>query len=224
MKSILLVEDDQRLSHQILLSLQEAGFIAESVSTPEELEQTILYPRNFDLILLDRLVGHLDTKNKISEIKTRWPEAAILTVSAINTPTERAELINLGSDDYLGKPFLTDEFIARIRSLLRRTPEPKTEVKRIGKSLLDLKNRRISVGVKFETLPAKEFLILSALLSTPGRVISRAEMLESVWGNINHSETNLVEATVTNLRRRLSGLDCGFEIKNQRNSGYWIET
>jgi DNA-binding response OmpR family regulator len=66
-------------------------------------------------------------------------------------------------------------------------------------------------------------MLLNILSAHPGKVYSRPELLESVWGNSNHSETNLVEATVTNLRKRLAALDCGIEIKNQRNLGYWVE-
>ena len=221
MKQILLIEDDQKLSALLETSILEDGFAVETVGSEENLDRTLRGEHHYDLVVMDRLIGALDTKTKTNDLRQRWPEIPILVISAINTPTERAELINEGADDYLGKPFHTEELLARMRSLLRRAPEKKS-IRKIGKATLDLTNRRISVGDKFEDLSHKEFVILN-ILSEKKKVFSRHEILQIVWGNINHSETNLVEATITNLRRRISSLECGFEIKNQRNTGYWIE-
>lgn len=223
MKQILLIEDDAKLSRLLAEAFTAEGWHAQTVGDPAALEAALVNASvEPDLVLMDRLVGPLDTKEKIGALRGRWPHAPLLVISAINTPTERASLINDGADDYLGKPFLTEELVARMRSLLRRRPETKADSRRIGRATLDLTSRRLSVGPEFADLSQKEFLILNAL-SESRRVISRPELLELGWGNVNHSERNLVEATITNLRRRLSGLNCGFEIKNQRNTGYWIE-
>lgn len=222
MKRVLLVEDDLKLSSLIARSLEGEGFMVECAATTEELYQ-FLQTKKFGLVILDRLLGATDSKDKLSELRAHWPQTPILIISTISTPLERADLINQGADDYLGKPFLTEELIARVRSLSRRGSSTQGDTRKIGGALLDLTNRRISKGAKFENLPAREFMVLNALSNEQGKVLSRPELLESVWGNINHSETNLVEATVTNLRKRIAALDCGFEIKNQRNIGYWIE-
>lgn len=221
-KRILLVEDDPKLSMLLKKSICQEGYAAEAILDLEELEQAMRGEHRFDSIVMDRIVGRVDMKTKIVALRRRWPDIPILIISAINTPMEKAELINLGADDYLGKPFYTEEFIARLRSMLRRPPKIERETRKVGRATLDLRNRRISAGQSFEDLSQKEFLILNAL-SENKKVMSRYELLEIVWGNANHVETNLVEATVTNLRRRLSSLDCGFEIKNRRNTGYWIE-
>ena len=222
-KLILLIEDDTKLARQLGETLTAEGLATHGVTNSAALDSALadqaLQP---DLVVMDRLLGPEDTKERMGSIRRRWPAAPLLVISAINTPTERAALINEGADDYLGKPFLTEELLARARSLLRRRPEAKPESRRIGRATLDLTSRRLSVGPEFADLSQKEFLILNAL-SEGRRVISRPELLELGWGNVNHSERNLVEATITNLRRRLLGLECGFEIKNQRNTGYWIE-
>ncbi|MGZ3695294.1 MAG: response regulator transcription factor [Bdellovibrionota bacterium] len=222
MKRVLLVEDDPKLSSLIARSLEGDEFKLTCATTIEALDNALAH-ENYEIVILDRLIGSVDTKTKLNSLHQTWPHTPVLVISTINTPIERAELINQGADDYLGKPFLTEELIARMRSLARRSVELNNDKRMIGKALFDIKNRRLSREGKFESLPSREFMILNVLSASPGKVLSRPELLESVWGNINHSETNLVEATVANLRKRIAGLDCGFQIKNQRNIGYWIE-
>lgn len=189
MKRVLLVEDDLKLSSLICRSLEGEQFSVDCAATPEALEAA-LKAGLYSLIILDRLLGSIDTRKKLSEIQKQWPQTPILVISTINTPQERAELINQGADDYLGKPFLTEELIARVRSLARRSPELKSQKRKIGSALFDLTDRRLSLEGKFDNLPAREFMILSVLSECPGKVLSRPELLETVWGNINHSETN----------------------------------
>lgn len=222
MKKVLLAEDDAKLSPILLSSIQGAGINASLVGSWDELTKQIHFGEKYDLLILDRLIGSIDTKDKILEIKGLWPHCSVLVISTINTPNERAELIELGADDYLGKPFITEEFVARIRSLIRRSGEVAPEKRKIGEAILDLVNRTLSKNSIVEALPNKEFLVLSTLSENPGKVLSRADLLRIVWGNVNLAEANLVEATVTNLRKRLSNMDCGFQIKNQRSIGYWI--
>lgn len=224
MRQILLVEDDPKMSDQLAHSLADEGMKALPVLSAEALRETISGDGGFELIVLDRMMGALDTKCLIPQLKERWPHVPVLVLSAINTPWERATLIDVGADDYVGKPFITEELTARIRSLLRRAPDARSTTRRIGRAVLDLTNRRLSCRDGFEDLPQKEFLLLNVLSEKPGRVLSRTEILDLVWGNAHYSETNLVEATVTNLRRRIASIDCGFAVRNQRNVGYWIES
>ncbi len=222
MKRVLLIEDDLKFGHLLKKSIEQASYLVDFVSSAGELQRVIEGAEKYDLMVMDRLFGHLDTKSEISGLRKKWPSIPILVISAINTPTERAEMINEGVDDYLGKPFHTEEFLARLGSLARRIVEKQNDSRIIGNAVLDLINRRISVGSLFQDLSQKEFLILK-VLSERKKVYSRHELLEIVWGNMNLAETNLVEATVTNLRRRLASISCGFQIKNMRNVGYWIE-
>mgnify|MGYP003345069558 CR=1 FL=1 len=178
---------------------------------------------NFDLLVLDRLLGRYDTREALPQIRALWPKAGILFLSAINTPSERAELIDLGADDYLGKPYVASELLARVRSLLRRNSERDKERRIVGRATFDLLSRRVFFGSKYEDLPAKEFVLLNMLSERPGRIVKREDLLVAVWGSSDLAGRNLVEAMVTNLRRRLENLDCGLSIRNQRNVGYWLE-
>lgn len=224
MKRVLLLEDDPKLSGPLAKAVQAEGIAVVLASSPAELDGELEGSWEFDALVLDRLVGGRDTKSRLPELKKRWPRAGVLIVSAINTPLERAELINLGADDYLGKPFLTQELLARLKSLLRRQVDPPLSYRELGNTVIDTNLRTVSVSGNSLTLPAKEFLVLKLLSEEKGRVIGKNDLLDSVWGVYAGGETNVVEATITNLRRRLSQIGSTIEIKNMRNSGYWIES
>jgi len=223
MNHLLLVEDDKRLAEHIGTLLQKEGVILTHVADVTELEMVLSNSKTFQVIVLDRLLGRIDTKDRITEIKKKWPQTPVLILSTISTPIEKAQLINLGADDYLGKPFLAEEFLARVRALSRRQTGLAENYREIGDSVLDLTRRSISFGSKYETLPAKEFLLLKILTEQKGKVLNRNEILDCVWGNLSFAETNVVEATITNLRKRIENLGSKIEIKNMRNVGYWIE-
>jgi len=220
MKKILLAEDDDKLSELITNALTGESLKVTNTKTGHELQSILETNNSYDLFLLDRLLGEFDTKIIIPTLKKTYPKSAILFISAINTPLEKADALNSGADDYIGKPFHTEELIARVQALLRRAINQST--RRIGISFLDLQSRKLSCGNISEELPAKEFMLLDTL-SKQKKAYRRHELLELVWGNANLAESNLVEATIKNLRKRLSIMNCGFEIKNQRNIGYWIE-
>ncbi|RZA06632.1 MAG: response regulator transcription factor [Proteobacteria bacterium] len=224
MKRVLLLEDDQKLSELLTKAVQAEGMAVTTARSIADLEAELEAGGNFDALILDRLIHGADTRARLPDLKRRWPRAAVLIVSAINTPLERAELINAGADDYLGKPFVTQELLARLRSLLRRGGTAvESEYREIGNSVLNVLSRTFSAGENSIALPAKEFLVLKLLAEEPGRVIARNELLDSVWGSYAGADTNVVEATITNLRRRLSSIGSSAEIKNMRNSGYWLE-
>jgi DNA-binding response OmpR family regulator len=220
---LLLVEDDAKLAGHLSANLREHGFLVSLLSDEPELQALIDDPPpRIDVIVLDRLLGSHDSKESLPAIRRRWPRTPILILSAISTPNERTELLNLGADDYLGKPFSTQELLARIRALLRRGSAPAGAYLKVGDLILDSVRRVMSVGDASEALPAKEFLLLRALCQEPGRIWNKHDLLDYVWGQAATVETNVVEATVTHLRRRLSDLGTPVSIRNMRNAGYWI--
>jgi len=223
MDRILVVEDDQRLAEHVCNLMRTAGFLPRHVSNMNELDLSLSDKSTIQGIILDRLVGGTDTKARVAEIKRRWPAAPILVLSAINTPMERAELLNLGADDYLGKPFLSQELLARVRALTRRISGVQTNYREIGDLVLDIPKRVLIKGEISEAVPAKEFLLLRLLSEEMGRVLNKNELLEMVWNNSLDVETNVVEATVANLRRRLAQLGSTVQLRNSRNVGYWLE-
>lgn len=224
MERILIVEDDHRLADHVGTLVRSAGFAVQLIGSMSELDHCLSERHVYNAVILDRLLAGIDTKSRVHQIKRRWPSAPILVLSAINTPLERAELLNLGVDDYLGKPFLSQELLARLRALLRRFQGEQASYREIGDLVLDLPRRILIRGTQQETLPAKEFLLIKLLTDQIGRVMSKAELLDLIWAGALDVETNVVEATITNLRRKLTSLGSDVRLRNSRNVGYWIES
>ena len=221
---LLLVEDDIKLVELLSGNLKEQGFLVSYAVALNQLLDFINSDINFDIIVLDRLLQSIDTRDLIGQIKKKWPMAAILVLSAISTPNEKAELLNKGVDDYMGKPFSTQELIARIKALLRRYQQQPSTYVQIGNLVLDTISRTITVEGKADVLPAKEFLLLRVLSQDHKRIWSKTELLDYVWGQSSELETNVVESTMANLRKRITDLKANITIRNMRNAGYWIES
>ena len=220
MVNILYLEDDKKLGEILANDLRLKGFHVDLLSEFRDFEETDF--GDYDLIILDRLVGKFDTKEWLEKNKKRIG-IPIIILSAINTPNEKADLLDIGADDYIGKPFSTHELLARLNAILRRSKKNKNSYLQVGNTVIDLHKRLVMVESKNETLPAKEFLLLVALCEEPGRVLNRNNLLDRVWESNLEVETHVVEATMANLRKRLSSLNSTILIRNMRNAGYWVE-
>ncbi len=223
MRRVFLVEDDQKLGAFLLEAFKAEGFVVSWASHAAQLGQALESDELFHLIVLDRLVGNIDTKHELGKIKRKWPESPVLVLSAVNTPNERAELINLGADDYVGKPFSLQQLVARSKALLRRPASPELQNIHLGNTVVDVLRRTVNVGEAAISLPPKEFLLLKALCSPQGRVFRKDDLLDMVWGVSPLTETNVVESTIAHLRRNLEAIGSSLKIRNMRNAGYWIE-
>lgn len=223
MHSVLVVEDDKTISNHLKNLLSKESCSTTQIGDTASFLEFVGKKNQYDAILLDRLIGHLDTKQFLKQIKNNNPQSSLLIISAINTPAERAELINLGADDYIGKPFVDLELLARVRSLLRRGATQRPMYRQLHSAVLDLEKRLLMMGEKSEMLPSKEFLLLKVLSDDIGKVYEKNFLLEAVWGFDSEVESNVLEVTIGNLRKKINHLQADFEIKNMRNSGYWIE-
>lgn len=219
---LLLVEDDTKLAEHLCESLKDHGFLVTHIASQSELNEALQAPLKIDFILLDRLLGTFDTKNQIPAIRKKWPAVPLIVLSAISTPNERTDLLDLGVDDYVGKPFATHELVARVRALLRRSSVPVGNYLRVGNLIIDSIKHVVSVGDKAEMLPTREFALLRTLAQDPSRIWSKDELLDYVWGQSSSVDTNVVESTVTNVRKKLHDLGANAVIRNMRNAGYWI--
>lgn len=219
---LLLVEDDLKLAGPLLETFKEQGFLASLARTRNDLVGAIQSSHEYDVVIMDRLLGQFDSKQLMPELRRKWPNTPLIILSAISTPNERTDLLNLGADDYLGKPFSTHELVARIRVQLRRAVSPVSNYFKVGDLIVDCLRRAAAVGEKSEILPTREFNLLRTLAAEPARVWSKDELLDYVWGQTTTVDTNVVEATIANLRRKLAELGSTVKIRNLRNAGYWI--
>ncbi|CAO5682746.1 MAG: Transcriptional regulatory protein CreB [Holosporales bacterium] len=221
MKHILLVEDDDKLLEHLSTILVQSDYHVSKATSKESLVTALSLGEQYNIIILDRLLLDFDTKTILPQIKALFPESLILILSAINTPNERIEALNLGADDYLGKPFSTQEVLARVNALSRRV---KTDQTTIGNTILHEQSQSISTNDKAEPLTQKEYQLIKKLTQPLNRVWSRSDLLKEVWDIKAEIDTNVVEMTIAKLRKKLSNINSNLKIRNSRHAGYWIET
>ncbi|MGE0762635.1 MAG: response regulator transcription factor [Bdellovibrionales bacterium] len=223
MAFVFLVEDENKLAQSIGDHLRLEGFLFDHCARYEDVLPCLrALDRIPGVLVLDRLLFGQDSLPLIEDIRAEFPEMGILILSAIGSPQEKASAIDRGADDYLAKPFAFAELVARIRSLDRRNRRTSPHV-RMGNVTLDEQNRCLLVDGQKMVLTNKEFLLLRLLVRHPGRVFSKATVLESVWEVSADSESNVVEATVNSVRKKLREAVASIEVKNMRNVGYWLE-
>lgn len=217
---ILIVEDEAKLLDHLSQIMREEGHLPFTCSSFGELENLLVAPvKHFDIVILDRLLHGRDSAALMTDLKTELPEAKILILSAINSPSEKALLLDKGADDYMAKPFGSEELAARIRVLVRRS-EPTTK---FGNVILNSHDRTMKVGSQEFSLPNKEFVLLRTLVSKPNKIFGKVLLYEKVWEMSPDVESNAIETMVNKLRRRLDEAGASIQIKNTRNLGYWIE-
>lgn len=223
--NLLIVEDDPRVANYLETSLGKEGYSVLMCSGIDELETTLLNQNyEFSLVILDRMIGKVDGANYIKKIIQRWPTAAILVLSSLDIPSEKARTLDLGADDYLAKPFSLEELSARLRLLQRRgKPSGDSLVKSFGDLLLSLSSQEVRCNSLRVDLSRKEFQLLLLLIENPGRVYNKIQILDRVWDINSLVESNVVEATIKNLRKKISEAGSKTKIESKRNFGYWIE-
>ena len=200
---ILVVEDDMKIASLVAKGLREAGFSVEHASDGEEGLYRALYER-YDVIVIDVMLPKVDGLTIIEELRRNRIATPVLILSAKRSVDDRVRGLNVGSDDYLVKPFAFSELLARIQALLRRATgvsEPTQFM--VGDLALDLISRTVTrSGKKIELLP-REIALLEYLMRNAGRVVSRTMLLEHVWRINFDPSTNVVDVHICRLRDKV---------------------
>lgn len=225
--NLLLIEDDIRVSEYLLKTLQREGYRVNHLSFVDEVESFLASEEEAPrMIILDRMLGRFDGASLIPKLKSKYPEAAVLVLSALDQASEKARVLDSGADDYLSKPFSLEELTARLRLICRRGAKPISSSSiRCGDIVADLRLQMVSMenGKRLD-LTRKEFQLLLLLSETPGRVFNRYQILDRIWEIDHLNESNVVETTIKNIRRKLADAQSTVKIESRRHVGYWIET
>ena len=206
---ILVAEDDHDIAELISHYIQKSGWEVHLVSAGDE---ALAYARRnpVDLVILDVMMPGMSGLEVCRALRADQTTAAvpIIVVTARGEETDRIVGLELGADDYLGKPFSPNELIARIRALMRRSKrqEPQESMLRFGMILMDLTRHTVSDAGRDVKMTAKEFLLLQYLLEHRGRVLSRDVLLGDVWGYRYTGGTRTVDVHVRRLREKLPAL------------------
>ncbi len=195
--SVLVVEDDTAIAAQLVRALTRGGYQVEHVANGQD----ALGRGNPDVVLLDLELPDLDGVQVCRTLRQRT-HAAIIVITGHGAEPDRVMALDAGADDYLVKPFGLAELQARIRAVMRRV-RPGGDVIRHGPLVLDIRTHRVTVSGAEVMLTPKEFDILECLAADPGRVVTRQEILEAVWGAHWYGPTKVLDVHVASLRRKL---------------------
>ena len=216
---LLLVEDERRFAHLLARRLQDAGYqTALAFTGPDGLQRASA--EAWDLAILDVMLPEMDGLTVARTLRERGSQIPILMLTAKDAVEDRVAGLHAGADDYLVKPFAFAELLARVEALSRRAGRSKKLS--FGPVDMDLDAHRVTVGGEPIELTPKEFELLEALLRGAGRVLTRSEIKEYVWGFTFDAPTKVVDLYVHYLRRKLEKAGAGDLIQTVRGIGYSI--
>jgi two-component system OmpR family response regulator len=219
---ILVVEDNAELSETLRDLLVEEGF-AVDLSTDGEDGLWRATTVDYDAAVLDILLPAVDGLEILRRMRAAGRRAPVLLLTARDGPGDRVLGLDSGADDYLVKPFALDELLARLRALLRRGPRGSDGLLRHGDLLLDPARREVRLEGRPVRLTAKEYQILHLLMSEPGKVFSRTEIIDRVYDDDFDGMSNVVDVFLSRLRRKLSRGEGGTVLRTVRGMGYALE-
>jgi two-component system, OmpR family, copper resistance phosphate regulon response regulator CusR len=219
---ILVVEDERKTAAFVKKGLTEQGFTVDVVENGED---GLWAARlgSYDLIVLDAMLPGRDGWGIVSDVRGTGGQTPVIFLTACDSVHDRVRGLDLGADDYLVKPFAFSELLARIRSILRRSPARQPEILRIDDLEIDFFRHRAVRGAKRLDLTPKQFLLLTLLARRAGEVLTRTFIAEQVWDMNFDGGTNVVDVHVRRLRGKV---DDPFECKlihTVRGVGYVLE-
>lgn len=221
MRTILLVDDDPHLRELSSIFLQQEGFdIAEACDGVAAL--AVLEQRKVDLVILDIMMPHMDGWELCRQLR-RYNDVPILMLTARGETSQKLKGFQVGTDDYLVKPFEPLELIARVKALLKRYRIATSQRIQVGDLLIDRKTFEVTVHGEHLTLPLKEFELLFQLASDPGRTFSRDQLIEDIWGYDFAGNERTLDVHINRLRERFPEERHAFRIRTIRGLGYRLE-
>ncbi|HEY7257679.1 MAG TPA: response regulator transcription factor [Gaiellales bacterium] len=219
---VLVVEDDPAIARLLEVELSEAGYAVELAGTGADGLAAIERDEPA-IVLLDVRLPDIDGLSVCRQARRSGHGMPILMLTALDRVGDRVLGLDAGADDYLAKPFAIEELLARLRALARRAT-PERRVLEAGPLRLDTDTRGVSMGGRPVELTAREFDLLAFLMDAPGRVFTRDQIYEGVWGYSYLGNSKVIDFFVSALRRKLDDGADPSVIRTVRGVGYTIRT
>jgi DNA-binding response OmpR family regulator len=216
---VLVVEDERAIADFIERGLRAEGYSVACAYDGIEGELKAL-SGDFELVLLDVLLPGKNGIEVLASIRERMPELPVIVLTARGQTEQKVDGLDRGASDYVVKPFALDELLARVRAQLRRPSQAEASVLKSGDLRLDFQTREVESGDRQLRLTAREFELLAYLMRHPNQVLSRGQILNSVWGYDYDPGTNVLEVYIGYLRKKLAEGDGPAPIETVRNVGY----
>ncbi len=218
---LLLIEDEKELADALTAALGKQGIIIDhTMLIADGLELTRQH--SYDAILLDRRLPDGEGLSFIPQFRREGSDTPVIVLTARNEPKERIEGLDTGADDYLGKPFLVDELMARLRAVLRRPPTIAEPQVRVGRMLIDPINLTVTIDQVVFEVPRRELLVLIALAKRQGKTVLRSALEAAVYNYEEEIQSNALDAHISRLRKRLADAAAGVSVHNIRGVGYLL--
>lgn len=217
---ILLVEDEVQLSEALGVILEKNNYIVDRLFDGEDGLDYMLSDI-YDIVILDIMLPKMDGLDVLKNAREKGISTPVILLTAKGEVSDKVMGLDSGADDYLSKPFYTEELLARVRSLSRRRSKVlKDNLLRIGNITLDMSTLELKKSEKYIMLTTKEALLLELLINRSNMISSKDEILDKLWGYESEAEHNNVEVYISFLRRKLEFLNSNVIIKTIRNMGY----
>ena len=219
-QTILLVEDEREMATEIKGELESKGYLVRVASIAEAADAArVGYAA---MMIMDRIVFGEDSLVTLEALRKEGVKVPVLVISALSSVDEKVRGLKAGGDDYLAKPFAMAELTARVEAMLRRLDDVRTTKLHVGDLEMDLIEKTVYRGdTKIDLLP-REFRLLEYFLRHPGRVITRAMLLQEVWQYHFSLETNVVDVHISNLRKKIDTKGMPSLIVNIRGAGFML--
>ena len=222
---LLIVEDEEVVAENLKKLLEFKGFAVDWLSTGEKARSRILLYRNeYDVVILDLTLGDMDGMSLTRGVRQEGVTTPIIIVTGQSETKYKVELLNSGADDYVVKPFSSEELIARIGSVLRRPTVAQLVVYTVGELTVDSAARRLFEGKKEISLTLKEYSLLECFLRRPNEVLKREDLCNQVWDFNSLTWSNVLDVHMKNLRKKLSGVRDSARFETVRGVGYRFVT
>lgn len=218
---ILIVDDEADLLDILAYNLTKNGYEIDTATSGEEaLEITEKNKDTYMLILLDVMMSGLNGFETAGKLRERGDKTPIIFLTALDNETDLLRGFSAGADDYISKPFSVKEVVARVKAVVARSPK-KSEILTIENLNIDKTTKSVTVDGESVNLTKTEYMLLTTLAGEPGRIFSREELMDRVWGDGCFVEVRTVDVHITRLRKKLSA--AGDLIVNRSGYGYCIK-
>ena len=215
---ILVVDDDKNTRLLLRVVLEGANYTVFTATNGEE-ALTVMDREHIDLVVLDVMMPKMDGYEFTRTLREANSTRPILMISAKQLPADKHKGFLVGTDDYMTKPIDDEEMLYRIKALLRRAKIASEHKIRVGDVILDYDSLTVTKGENVQELPQKEFMLLYKLLSYPGKIFTRIQLMDEIWGTESDTGWETVTVHIGRLRKRVEGWQ-EFEIESVRGLGY----
>lgn len=220
---VLVVEDEVRLANNIAQALRErCGFAVDCADEGNDGLALTQY-QHYDLLLLDLMLPGLDGLSIVQQVRRRHDTTPILILTARDEPEQVIQLLNSGADDYLTKPFDLGELLARVKALIRRAKGASMPVLTVGRISLNSVEQTVRYDGQLIDLSPTEYRLLEYLIFRPRAIVPARELLEHLYDYNWQHHSNVIEAHISNLRKKLRAAGDGASIETIRGRGYRLE-